>query len=82
MMQNSDNIIVLDPLEQVAFGSEYINTLAFDPGNTTLLNGDVPQRKHGGAIGFFTLFGLMIKILSDLTYVWIDPRIDFESRQT
>ena len=33
-----------------------------------------------GTMYFFTLFGLLIKILSDLMYVWIDPRIDFESR--
>jgi hypothetical protein len=63
MMQNSDNIIVLNPLEQVAFGSEYINTLAFDPGNTTLFNGDVPQRKHGGAFEFFTIFALLLLLL-------------------
>jgi hypothetical protein len=63
MMQNSDNIIALNPLDQVAFGSEYINTLAFDPGNTTLLNGDVPKKKSGGAIEFFTLFGLLTLLL-------------------
>ncbi len=31
---------------------------------------------------FFTLLGLVVKLISDLTYVWIDPRIDFESRQS
>ncbi|NOR63128.1 MAG: microcin C ABC transporter permease YejB [Rhodobacteraceae bacterium] len=30
---------------------------------------------------FFTLIGLVVKIISDLTFVWIDPRIDFESRR-
>lgn len=35
-----------------------------------------------GTLFFFTLLGLFIKLVSDLTYVWIDPRIDFESRQT
>ncbi|GIS07327.1 MAG: microcin C ABC transporter permease YejB [Alphaproteobacteria bacterium] len=29
----------------------------------------------------FGLIGLLIGILSDLMYVWIDPRIDFESRE-
>ena len=29
----------------------------------------------------FSLMGLVINILSDLTYRWIDPRIDFESRE-
>lgn len=27
----------------------------------------------------FTLFGLVIKLVSDLTMTWVDPRIDFES---
>ena len=29
---------------------------------------------------FFALMGLLIGILSDLTYVLVDPRIDFEKR--
>jgi microcin C transport system permease protein len=29
----------------------------------------------------FSLMGLVINIISDLTYMWIDPRIDFESRE-
>ncbi len=28
-----------------------------------------------------TLFGLIVALISDLTYTWIDPRIDFESRE-
>ena len=28
-----------------------------------------------------TLIGLVIALISDLTYTWIDPRIDFESRE-
>lgn len=28
-----------------------------------------------------TLIGLLIALISDLTYTWIDPRIDFESRE-
>jgi microcin C transport system permease protein len=28
----------------------------------------------------FSLFGLLLGLISDLTYMWIDPRIDFESR--
>ena len=30
----------------------------------------------------FGLLGLIVGLLSDLTYVWVDPRIDFESRET
>jgi microcin C transport system permease protein len=29
----------------------------------------------------FTLLGLIVALISDLTYTWIDPRIDFESRE-
>jgi len=25
--------------------------------------------------------GLVINLISDLTYTWIDPRIDFETRE-
>lgn len=28
----------------------------------------------------FSLIGLVVTLISDLTYTWIDPRIDFESR--
>jgi len=30
----------------------------------------------------FGLMGLFVNLLTDLTYVWVDPRIDFESRET
>jgi len=33
-----------------------------------------------GTLFFFSLMGLLVGILSDLMYVWIDPRIDFERR--
>ncbi|WP_421980991.1 microcin C ABC transporter permease YejB [Roseibium sp.] len=29
----------------------------------------------------FALMGLIVNLISDLTYTWIDPRIDFESRE-
>lgn len=29
----------------------------------------------------FALLGLVVNLLSDLTYMWIDPRIDFETRE-
>ncbi len=32
-----------------------------------------------GSLWFFTLLGLVLGIISDLMYTWIDPRIDFES---
>jgi len=34
------------------------------------------------ALWVFTLMGLLVALLSDLIYTWIDPRIDFESRET
>lgn len=33
-----------------------------------------------GTLYFFTLLGLIVNLISDLIYVAIDPRIDFESR--
>jgi microcin C transport system permease protein len=29
----------------------------------------------------FSLMGLVVGLISDLTYMWVDPRIDFESRE-
>jgi microcin C transport system permease protein len=29
----------------------------------------------------FSLLGLVVNLLSDLTYAWLDPRIDFETRE-
>lgn len=35
-----------------------------------------------GTLYVFGLIGLLVGLLSDLMYVWVDPRIDFESRET
>jgi len=34
-----------------------------------------------GTLFFFTLLGLVMKLVGDLMYVVIDPRIDFETRE-
>ncbi len=34
-----------------------------------------------GTLYVFTLIGLILKLVSDLTYVLVDPRIDFEARR-
>jgi microcin C transport system permease protein len=33
-----------------------------------------------GTLYVFSLLGLLIGLVSDLTYMWVDPRLDFESR--
>ena len=33
-----------------------------------------------GTLFIFTLIGLIFKLIGDLTYVLVDPRIDFSSR--
>jgi microcin C transport system permease protein len=35
-----------------------------------------------GTLYMFGLLGLIVGLISDLCYVWVDPRIDFESRET
>jgi microcin C transport system permease protein len=35
-----------------------------------------------GTLFVFGLIGLFVGLLSDLMYIWIDPRIDFETRET
>jgi len=34
-----------------------------------------------GTLFIFGLIGLVVGIISDLTYVLVDPRIDFEKRE-
>ena len=34
-----------------------------------------------GTLFVFSLLGLIVGIISDLMYVWVDPRIDFERRE-
>ena len=43
-----------------------------------ILNRDYPVVL--GTLYIFGLMGLVVKLISDLMYVWIDPRIDFERR--
>jgi microcin C transport system permease protein len=31
-----------------------------------------------GTLYFFTLIGLLTKLISDLCYVWVDPRVKFD----
>ncbi|XKH61574.1 microcin C ABC transporter permease YejB [Halomonas sediminis] len=35
-----------------------------------------------GTLFLYTLIGLVLKLISDLTYVWVDPRIDFATRES
>jgi microcin C transport system permease protein len=34
-----------------------------------------------GTLYMYTLIGLLLNLVSDLTYVMVDPRIDFASRE-
>lgn len=35
-----------------------------------------------GSLFIFSLIGLAVNLISDLTYTWVDPRIDFDRRET
>jgi hypothetical protein len=60
-IQNSDNIVSENPFQQVNFGEEYITDLVFDPGNTTVISGVVPNVPRGGsgATSRFDIVGLL-----------------------
>ena len=45
----------------------------------SILNRDYPVVFAN--VFIFSLLGLVINLLSDLTYTWVDPRIDFETRE-
>lgn len=34
-----------------------------------------------GTLFLYTLIGLLLKLVSDLTYMWVDPRIDFAAKE-
>ena len=48
-------------------------------GFTSVANRDYPV--VFGTLFIFSLLGLVISLISDLAYMWVDPRIDFESRE-
>ena len=48
-------------------------------GITAIQNRDYPV--VFGTLFIFSLVGLVVNLISDLTYMWVDPRIDFEARQ-
>ena len=62
-------------LIEVIFSLDGLGLLGFE----AALNRDYPVMF--GTLFIFTLIGLFLKLISDLTYVFIDPRIDFESRE-
>jgi microcin C transport system permease protein len=57
------------------FSLDGLGLLSFE----SVLNRDYPVVFAN--IYIFTLIGLVVKLVSDLTYMWVDPRIDFETRE-
>jgi microcin C transport system permease protein len=35
-----------------------------------------------GTLYFFSLIGLFAKLLNDLMYIWVDPRVQFEASRS
>jgi microcin C transport system permease protein len=62
-------------LIEVIFSLDGLGLLGFE----AALNRDYPV--VFGTLYIFTLMGLILKLISDITYVLVDPRIDFESRE-
>ncbi|MBS3805640.1 MAG: microcin C ABC transporter permease YejB [Oleiphilaceae bacterium] len=63
-------------LIEVIFSLDGLGLLGFE----AALNRDYPV--VFGTLYIFTLMGLVLKLISDITYVLVDPRIDFESRES
>jgi microcin C transport system permease protein len=61
-------------LIETIFSLDGMGLLSFE----SLLNRDYPV--VFGTLFIFSLFGLVVTLISDLTYTLVDPRIDFESR--
>jgi microcin C transport system permease protein len=62
-------------LIEVIFSLDGLGLLGFE----AALNRDYPVMF--GTLFIFTLMGLILNLISDITYVLVDPRIDFESRE-
>ncbi len=61
---------------EIVFSLDGLGRLGFE----AAVNRDYPVLF--GTLYVFGLIGLLVNLLSDLTYIWVDPRIDFESRET
>ncbi|WP_407167259.1 microcin C ABC transporter permease YejB [Bradyrhizobium sp. ORS 111] len=62
-------------LIETIFSLDGLGLLSFE----SVLNRDYPV--VFGTLFIFSLVGLVVNLISDLTYMWIDPRIDFEARE-
>ncbi|WP_181700439.1 microcin C ABC transporter permease YejB [Chthonobacter albigriseus] len=62
-------------LIETIFSLDGLGLLGFE----SVINRDYPV--VFGTLYIFSLIGLVTNLLSDLTYTWIDPRIDFEARE-
>lgn len=61
-------------LIETIFSLDGLGLLGFE----SILNRDYPV--VFGTLFIFSLVGLVVNLISDLTYMWVDPRIDFEAR--
>jgi microcin C transport system permease protein len=62
-------------LIETIFSLDGLGLLGFE----SVLNRDYPV--VFGTLFIFSLVGLLVNLISDLAYMWIDPRIDFEARE-
>jgi len=62
-------------LIETIFSLDGLGLLSFE----SVLNRDYPV--VFATLYIFSLIGLVVNLISDLTYTWIDPRIDFETRE-
>jgi microcin C transport system permease protein len=62
-------------LIETIFSLDGLGLLSFE----SLLNRDYPV--VFATLYIFSLIGLVVNLISDLTYTWVDPRIDFETRE-
>ncbi|MCC0017153.1 MAG: microcin C ABC transporter permease YejB [Rhodobiaceae bacterium] len=61
-------------LIETIFSLDGLGLLSFE----SIVNRDYPV--VFATLYIFSLMGLLVNLISDLTYTWVDPRIDFESR--
>lgn len=82
-------LIVIAGFPSALIGTLFTNTLLIEIifslnglgllGYEAVINRDYPV--VFGTLYIFTLIGLVTKLIGDLMYAWVDPRIDFERRE-
>ena len=74
--------ITVELLRRNAFTTDvYVRPLCYKSTEEIGIHHGGKYVSYFGTLFIFSLVGLVVNLISDLAYMWIDPRIDFEARE-